>query len=77
MHDEKSQVLSNLQQNEFIAPETLETFILRKQGRPGKKIYFDKQPGSKDKRDLLYGYLKEMKDREEAKQREKDDDMLA
>ena len=58
----KSEVLENLRKNEFIPPETLEQFITKQKGeRPSKKIYFEKQPGPEDKRELLNEYLKEIR----------------
>jgi hypothetical protein len=51
---QKSQVMSKLQQNEFIPPETLDQFISKAQGlRPAKRLHFDKQPTGSEKKELL------------------------
>lgn len=61
----KEEVISTLSKNQFIPSETLETFMLKKNGeRPSKKIYFAKQPGASEKRELLDEYLRAVKDRE-------------
>ena len=51
--------MSKLQQNEFIAPETLDQFIYKAQGmRPAKRLHFAKKPAESEKKDLLNEYLK-------------------
>jgi len=43
--------MENLKKNEFIPPETLESFIMKSKGeRPHKRMYFEKQPGPEDKK---------------------------
>mgnify|MGYP004530302189 CR=1 FL=1 len=54
-----------MSKNEYIPHETLEQFILKQLvERPGKKIYFSKQPNLDDRKKLLTDYLKEIDNKE-------------
>ena len=62
---QQKEILNNLQKNQFIPKETLEQFISKQKGeRPAKKIFFEKQPGTHDRKTLLNEYLESMKERE-------------
>lgn len=76
---EAKDTMASLAGNKFIGSETLEEFIGKNDGsfRPHKKIFFERKPDKQDRRDLLYQYLREIKDREQNKlQEKKDDDQL-
>jgi len=48
--------------------ETLSQFIEKQTNPRGKKLFFAKQPGPEQKRELLDEYLKIVKEREEQRQ---------
>ena len=64
--------------NGFIPPETFDDFVKKNDGsfRPHKKIFFERKPDKADRRDLLYQYLREIRDREQDKinAKKKDDE---
>lgn len=64
------QALESLQRNQYLPNETFEQFM-SKNGvgfRPMKRLFYDKKPNTKDKKDILNEYLKDMQEREIAKQ---------
>lgn len=71
------EALNSMAHNQYIPSETLDEFIGKNNGsfRPSKKIFFEKRPNQKDRRDLLFQYLKEIRERElnkAAKKQEED-----
>ena len=73
--DEKSEILSKLEKNEFIPKETLSQFIEKKTKGTGKRLFFSKRPGPEQKRQLLEEYLQIVKQRELEKQQKRKDDI--
>lgn len=69
--DQKSEILSKLSKNEFMPKETLSQFIEKQTNPRGKKLFFAKQPGPEQKRQLLDEYLQIVKAREEERQRQR------
>lgn len=55
-------IVENLHGNQFIPPETLEQFLSKKGVgfRPGKRIFYEKQPGRDEKREMLNEYLRDI-----------------
>ena len=64
----KRSVVQSLKSNKYLGKETFEQFVAKTdQFRPGKKILYEKAPNREDKRELLFQYLREVRDREVAK----------
>lgn len=56
-----SYLIGNVTKNQQMPHETLDQFILsRMKERPGKKLYFEKQPGPEERQKLLKDYLNQV-----------------